>query len=47
MDVELIACQSGLALAGLTTDAMAPQARAGGLVGLFADIGPNDRLLVY
>jgi len=47
MDVELIACQSGLALTGLTADAMAPQARAGGLVGLFADIGPDDRLLVY
>src|SRR3546814_12805127 len=47
MAVELIVCQSGLALVDLTADAMAPQARAGGLVGLLADTRPDDRLLVY
>lgn len=47
MEVGLFACQSGMALIGLTADEMAPQVRAAGLVSFLRDVGPEDRLLVY
>jgi predicted peroxiredoxin len=47
MEVELFACQSGMALVGLTADDMAPQVRAAGLVSFLRDVGDGDRLLVY
>ena len=39
----LIACQTGLAAAGLTTDQLPPGVETGGLIGLLADLG-DDRL---
>ncbi|WP_260583931.1 DsrE family protein [Sphingopyxis sp. PET50] len=47
MEVGLFACQSGMALAGLTTEEMAPQARAAGLVSFLGGLGAGDRLVVY
>lgn len=47
MDVAIIACQSGLALAGMTAGEMLPHVRAGGLVGFLAGAGEDDRLLAY
>jgi predicted peroxiredoxin len=41
--VALIACQTGLALAGLEIDELAVGVEAGGMVGLLASLG-NDRL---
>ncbi|WOK37258.1 DsrE family protein [Sphingomonas sp. C3-2] len=46
LDMQLIFCQSGLALAGLEADALAPDFEAGGLVGLMAGLG-EDRLLAF
>lgn len=42
--VELLVCQSGLALAGLAIDALPAGTQAGGLVSLLATLG-DDRLL--
>ncbi|MBL0769315.1 DsrE family protein [Sphingopyxis sp. XHP0097] len=47
MEVELVVCQSGMALAGLTAPDLPPQVKAGGLVSLFAGITPDERLIVY
>ena len=47
MEVAITACQSGLALVGLTADAIVPEARMGGLVGFLAAMAPEDRLIVY
>lgn len=47
MDVRLIVCQSGMALAGMTMSDLVPQIRAGGLVSFLAEVGPDDRLLTY
>jgi predicted peroxiredoxin len=47
MEITLLACQSGMALAGVTVAELAPQIRAGGLVSFLADVGAEDRLLVY
>lgn len=47
MGVELIACQTGLALAGLAASDMVEQAKTGGLVSLLADVSPADRVVVY
>ncbi len=47
MEVGLFACQSGMALVGLTAAEMAPQVRAAGLVSFLRDVGDGDRLLVY
>ena len=44
MGVEIIACQSGLALEGLHADALPPGIVTGGLVGLLSD-GADDQLL--
>lgn len=47
MEVELIACQSGLALAGLTAADIVPEARMGGLVGFLAAMDREERLVAY
>lgn len=43
--VAITACQTGLAVADIAIDALAPGVEAGGLVGLLADLG-DDRLVV-
>ncbi|PQM28653.1 hypothetical protein CVO77_09460 [Sphingopyxis lindanitolerans] len=47
MGVRLIVCQSGLALAGMTANELAPQVRAGGLVSFLAEAGAGDQMVVY
>ena len=47
MEVDLLVCQSGMALAGVTADQLAPQAKAAGLLSFLAGIGTDDRLVVY
>ncbi|HMO75373.1 MAG TPA: DsrE family protein [Sphingopyxis sp.] len=47
MEVDLFVCQSGMALAGVTADALVPEAKAAGLVSFLAEIGPGERLIVY
>lgn len=47
MDVRLIVCQSGMALAGMTASELVPQVRAGGLVSFLSEMGADDRLVVY
>lgn len=47
MEVELIACQSGLALAGLTAGDLVPEVRMGGLVGFLAAMDDEERLVAY
>ncbi len=44
--VVLIACQTGLAIAGLSLDELVPGAQAGGMIGLLAD-GADDRLISF
>ena len=47
MEIELFACQSGMALVGMAATELMPQVRAAGLVSFMAAIGPDDRLIVY
>ena len=47
MEVGLFVCQSGMALVGLTSDAMASHVKAAGLVSFLSALGDHDRLLVY
>ena len=47
MEVGLFVCQSGMTLAGMTATELVPQVRAGGLVSFLADVGAEDRLIVY
>lgn len=47
MTVDIIACQSGMALVALPADQMVAGVRAGGLVSFMAAMAPDDRLLVY
>lgn len=47
MDVRLIVCQSGMALAAMTASELVPQVRSGGLVSFLAEAAPGDQLLVY
>ena len=47
MDVELVACQSGLALTGLDAGMIVPGVAAGGPVSFLAGVGSDDRLIVY
>lgn len=44
LGVRLIACQAGMALAGLDIEALGDGVEAGGLVGLMGDLG-DDRLV--
>ena len=45
MGVEIIACQSGLALAGMSAEALPAGVETGGLVALLAGLG-EDRLVI-
>lgn len=47
MEVGLFACQSGMALVGLTSEAMVPHVKAAGLVSFLSGLGNSDRVLVY
>ena len=47
MEVDLVVCQSGMALVGMTARELAPQARAGGLVSFLSGVGADDRLITY
>lgn len=47
MDVRLIVCQSGMALAGMTASELVPQVRAGGLVSFLAEMAADDELVTY
>lgn len=47
MDVRLIVCQSGMALAGMSASELVPQVRAGGLVSFLSETGPDDQLVAY
>ncbi|MDZ3830612.1 MAG: DsrE family protein [Sphingopyxis sp.] len=47
MDVRIMVCQSGLALAGVTADRLAPEAEVGGLLSFLAATAPDDHLLTY
>lgn len=44
LGVEIIVCQTGLALTGLSAEALAPGMEVGGLVSLMSTLG-NDRLV--
>ncbi len=44
--VALIACQTGLAIAGLSVDGLVRDVQAGGMIGLLADT-PDDRLVSF
>lgn len=47
MEIALFVCQSGMALVGMAATELVPHVRAGGLVSFLADIGAEDRLVVY
>jgi predicted peroxiredoxin len=47
MEIGLFVCQSGMALVGVTATDLVPHVRAAGLVSFMADIGNEDRLVVY
>ena len=46
LGVRLIACQGGMALAGLKIDQLGPEVESGGLVGLMTRLG-DDRLVTF
>lgn len=46
LGVEIIACQSGLALAGLDAGALDPRITAGGPVAALAETQPNERVVM-
>lgn len=45
--IELLVCQSGMALAEVAMADLVPHVRAAGLVSFMANIGDDDRLVVY
>lgn len=45
--VEIIACQSGLAIGQMAADQMVSGVKAGGVVSFLAAVGDADRLVVY
>lgn len=47
MEIELFACQSGMALIGVAATELVPHVKAAGLVSFMANIGGEDRLVVY
>lgn len=47
MEIGLFVCQSGMALVGIAAAELVPNVRAAGLVSFMADVGSEDRLLVY
>lgn len=47
MKVGLFVCQSGMALVGIAATELVLQVRAAGLVSFLAEVGADDRLIVY
>ena len=47
MEVALFVCQSGMALVGMAATDLVPHVRAAGLVSFMAEVGAEDRLVVY
>ena len=47
MDIALFVCQSGMALVGMAATELVPHVRAAGLVSFMAEVGVEDRLIVY
>lgn len=47
MEITLFVCQSGMALVGIAATELVPHVRAAGLVSFFAEVGTEDRLIVY
>ena len=47
MDIALFVCQSGMALVGMAATELVPHVRAAGLVSFMAEVGAEDRLVVY
>ena len=47
MDIALFVCQSGMALVGMAATELVPHVRAAGLVSFMAEVGGEDRLVVY
>ncbi|MFC3784785.1 putative peroxiredoxin [Sphingopyxis italica] len=47
MEVALFVCQSGMALVGMAATELVPHVRAAGLVSFMAEVGVEDRLIVY
>jgi predicted peroxiredoxin len=47
MNIELLACQSGMALVGVAATDLVPHVRSAGVVSFMAEVGPGDRLIVY
>lgn len=45
--VEMVVCQSGLALSDLTADRLVAGVKAGGVVSFLAAVAAEDRLIVY
>lgn len=45
--IEMVVCQSGLAVAGLTADRVVAGVRAGGVVSFLAAVAAEDHILVY
>lgn len=43
--IPLTVCQSGLAIAQLSAQALDPRIAVGGLIGFLAGLGPHDRLV--
>ncbi len=46
-EIGLFVCQSGMALVGIAATELVTNVRAAGLVSFMADIGNEDRLVVY
>lgn len=47
MDVAMAACQTGMALVGMTARDIDAGVKAMGLIAWLADVGPGDEMLVY
>ncbi|MBJ7500116.1 MAG: DsrE family protein [Sphingopyxis sp.] len=47
MEVALFVCQSGMALVGMAATELIPHVRTSGLVSFLAEVGADDRLIVY
>lgn len=46
LGVHIIACQSGVALAGIDAGLLDPRITIGGPVGILAETGPSERVVV-
>jgi predicted peroxiredoxin len=46
LGIQIVACQSGLALAGMDAGELDPRIRAGGPVAVLADSGASERVVI-